>query len=293
MHYRMHRNGFVRWNVAYVANIGAHARGGENLSIPKHMRAGFSAPAAASVQTNARKKAMMFLGIFVLIVLLATGIGFGFASAGNPAAASNAQATSSNTVQTNIEGTGSSMLTSAATRDMSAQISQVQYEEEQIRLAEEARAREEEQKAISRAQSAQARSSSAGALGLAAVDFSVGKDAFIAEWTQRIDRYLSGSPLAGYGSTFAEAAWENGVDPRWSPAISNTESTKGANCFAPYNAWGWTGGAWSSWDSAIRAHVRGLASVYGYTISYANAKKYCPPNADNWYRDTLNEMSKI
>ena len=66
------------------------------------------------------------------------------------------------------------------------------------------------------------------------VDFSVGKEAFVSEWTSRIKAYLAGSPLAGQGATFAEAAWSNGVDPRWSPAISNTESSKGAHCFLPY-----------------------------------------------------------
>ena len=128
---------------------------------------------------------------------------------------------------------------------------------------------------------------------LTEVDWSCGKDAFISEWTNRINNYLAGSPLAGQGETFATAAWENGVDPRWSPAISNTESTKGTNCFLPHNAWGWGSTGWSSWEEAINAHVAGLAKGYGYTISYSNAQKYCPPNYDNWFRDTLREMSKI
>ncbi len=35
------------------------------------------------------------------------------------------------------------------------------------------------------------------------VDWSDGKSAFVSKWSGRIDAYLSGSPLAGYGSTFA------------------------------------------------------------------------------------------
>ncbi len=129
---------------------------------------------------------------------------------------------------------------------------------------------------------------------LADVDFTCGRDAFVEEWAARIDAYLSGSPLAGYGSVFAEAAWEYGVDPRWSPAISNTESSKGLYCFARYNAWGWMSGTnWTSWEEAIYAHVRGLASGYGYTISLAAAQKYCPPNYENWYANTLREMARI
>ena len=100
--------------------------------------------------------------------------------------------------------------------------------------------------------------------------------------------------LGGKGrETFAQAAWENGIDPRWSPAISNTESTKGRVCFKSHNAWGWDQSSWSNWDTAIRAHVAGLARGYGFTISYAYAQRYCPPNYDNWYRDTLNQMQLI
>ncbi|MEY8562836.1 hypothetical protein AALA21_07230 [Eggerthellaceae bacterium 3-80] len=125
-------------------------------------------------------------------------------------------------------------------------------------------------------------------------DWSMGKDAFIAEWGARIDAYLAGSPLSGYGTTFAQAAWNYGVDPRWSPAISNTESSKGAYCFEPYNAWGWGGGnGWTSWEQAIDAHVRGLAAGYGYTITIANAQKYCPPNWEKWYINTSNQMALI
>ena len=51
-------------------------------------------------------------------------------------------------------------------------------------------------------------------------------DSFINEWTSRIDNYLAGSPMAGQGYNFAVAAWNTGVDPRWSPAIACIESTK-------------------------------------------------------------------
>ncbi len=116
---------------------------------------------------------------------------------------------------------------------------------------------------------------------------------FVEEWTQRIDEYLAGSPLEGYGYAFAEAAYDYGVDPRWSPAISNTESSKGRHCFLPYNAWGWSQTSWPDWDTAIRAHIAGLSAGYGYTISEANAQKYCPPTWQDWYAATLSEMAKI
>lgn len=128
---------------------------------------------------------------------------------------------------------------------------------------------------------------------LPAVDWTVGKEVFVAEWSGRIDAYLAGSPLSGYGPTFAEAAWDNGVDPRWSPAISNTESSKGAVCFMSHNAWGWGASAWGDWDTAIRSHVAGLASGYGYSLTLDAAYAYCPPHAVDWYNKTLAQMASI
>lgn len=124
-------------------------------------------------------------------------------------------------------------------------------------------------------------------------DWSSDKTTFVAEWSTRIDAYLSGSPLAGQGSTFAEAAWDYGVDPRWSPAISYTESSKGLYCYYSYNAWGWGSISWSSWEEAINAHVKGLANGYGYTISTDSAMKYCPSNWEHWYSVTSAQMDLI
>lgn len=115
------------------------------------------------------------------------------------------------------------------------------------------------------------------------------REYFVEVWTGRIDNYLAGSPLAGYGYAFAEAAWDYGVDPRWSPAIAAVESSKGYDCFEPYNAWGWFAYLGNDWDSSIRAHVRGLANGYGYTLTYAGAASYCPPG-DYWYARCAAEM---
>ncbi len=125
------------------------------------------------------------------------------------------------------------------------------------------------------------------------VNWSLDYDAFISEWTARIDAYLAGSPLAGQGVNFAKAAWTYGVDPRWSPAISSIESSKGANCFRSYNAWGWGTSSWSSWEEAIDAHVSGLARVYGSTLTLSAAQKYCPSNYQSWYSKVLAQMNMI
>ena len=40
-------------------------------------------------------------------------------------------------------------------------------------------------------------------------------------------------------------------------------------------------------------HTSGLARGYGYTLTYAAAQKYCPPNADHWYNSCLAQMNSI
>ena len=115
----------------------------------------------------------------------------------------------------------------------------------------------------------------------------------MAGWATRIDAYLAGSPLAGQGTTFAEAAWAYGVDPRFSPAISAVESSKGLYCFRSHNAWGGGRSSWNTWEDAIWDHVAGLASGYGGHLTYAAAQKYCPPNAARWYSSVLANMERI
>ena len=125
------------------------------------------------------------------------------------------------------------------------------------------------------------------------VDWTLTKDEFVAVWTERIDNYLQGTPLEGNGAHFATASWDTVVDPRWSPAISNTESSKGSHCFLPYNAWGWGDSSFSSWEEAINYHVAHLKEGYQYTISPSAAEKYCPPSHESWYDKTLNQMKMI
>lgn len=130
------------------------------------------------------------------------------------------------------------------------------------------------------------------------VNWDMGYDEFIAEWSGRIDAYLAGSPLAGHGADFAAAAWTAGVDPRWSPAIACIESTKGQYCANSYNAWGWTkagGGfrAFGSWSEGISAHVSYLREMYGTTLTAAAAKRYCPPTWQDWYNKVASQMNLI
>ncbi len=230
--------------------------------------------------------------------LVVSCVSFGIASAGGGVSDSRADDDAKTFASASSDGAMATasetlVLESAAQRDISCGIDEIAAEEEAARIAVEEAARAEEAARIAAAEQAKAEAAAREVPALSDVDFSCGKEAFLAEWTSRIDAYLAGSPLAGYGKVFAEAAWDNGVDPRWSPAISNTESSKGRNCFRPYNAWGWMAESWSSWEEAINAHVAGLARGYGYTISLENAKKYCPPTYHDWYAKTVSEMAKI
>ena len=118
-------------------------------------------------------------------------------------------------------------------------------------------------------------------------------DAETSNWAARIDAYLEGSPLAGYGSTFAKAAAQYGVDPRFSPAISCIESGKGTYCFRSHNAWGWGGINWPDWETAIYEHVEGLATGYDGTLTLEGAMRYCPPTYQECYSSVLAEMNSI
>lgn len=257
-------------------------------------------------------------GFFILVI--AGGVGFGVASADSSddlaragafgfdeathAATLVQQDGSQRHASSGGETVDQSVLASAPSRDISAGLKMVDERE----VAEKARVEEENAAAIVRVENQKAmqgvvaeedEKDSASETDqpleydLPKVDWSVGKEAFISEWTQRIDSYLAGTELEGHGSTFAEAAWDNGVDPRWSPAISNTESTNGAHCFLPHNAWGWGQNSWSDWDSAIRDHVAGLAAGYGYSVTLSAAQMYCPPNYVHWYNNTISQMALI
>lgn len=119
------------------------------------------------------------------------------------------------------------------------------------------------------------------------------RDAYIATWAERIDAFNAGYPLEGYGATFAAAAYDYGVDPRYSPAIARVESGSGLNCTYSYNAWGWGSSSWGDWETAIYAHVAGLAQGYGHTVSYEAALSYNELNPDEWYSQVESCMYQI
>ncbi len=264
---------------------------------------------------NTSRAAAKVAGLACVSCVLAACLGIGIATAhsgvsldvqtfgiSSTSAAESASAAgdSLSDVAGDTSATETTRLASASTRSIAKSTAAIDSEREAaLRAAEEAQRAEDEayRQAAEQHRASQLASDSGASsevTGLSEVDWSLSEAEFVSEWTARIDAYLAGSSLAGYGSLFAEAAWEYGIDPRFSPAISNTESTKGANCFRSHNAWGWMGDTvWGSWEESIPAHAQGLAKGYGYTISLANANKYCPPTYEDWYEKTLAQMKLI
>lgn len=119
------------------------------------------------------------------------------------------------------------------------------------------------------------------------------RDAYVEYWAERIDSFNAGFPLEGYGATFADAAHMYGVDPRLSPAIARVESGSGSSCVYSCNAWGWGTQSWSDWETAIYAHVAGLASNYGGDLTWDMAAVYCPVGTDEWYAQVEGCMAQI
>lgn len=167
------------------------------------------------------------------------------------------------------------------------------YQREEAQKAAEEKAKQEaKEREEAEAAGGQGSGGSATVPSPGDADWSQDKSSFVSSWAGRLDAYLAGSPLSGHGKTFASAAWDAGIDPRYSAAIAEVESSKGASCYRPYNAWGWGGVSWGSWEEAIPAHAFGLAAGYGYTVSEEAAKKYCE-NWQFWYNRVSQEMAKI
>lgn len=254
----------------------------------KHAATKITKPSAGAFAI--RFNLMVVAAVVVSVILIAfagysiaNGFGTGEAKSTNDVAV--AQTTFTVATEGEVD-----VLKAGNKRDVSALYDEIYQEEEAARIAAEEAQRKHDQECID---NAVARKAAAGNPN-DGVDFTIGREEFVKVWGERINNYLAGSPLAGYGETFADAAFEYGVDPRVSPAISNTESTKGQNCFRSHNAWGWMGSTgWSDWTTAIYAHISGWASGYGYTVTLAAAKSYCPPTYQDWYSKTSYQMTLI
>ena len=197
----------------------------------------------------------------------------------------------------------STVLTSTASRDISQGIRSYRSRGKKLLIAAEEAARAEEEARIAAAEQAKAEQGRRCASMQPPmpsprfpklVFLPWAKRLSFPEWTSRINAYQPARPWRGKVPRSpklpgATASTRAGRLPYPTP-----KSSKGAHCFpCHYNAWGWGDKSWSSWEEAINAHVAGLANGYGYSITYANAAKYCPPNTDHWFRATIGQMKMI
>lgn len=114
---------------------------------------------------------------------------------------------------------------------------------------------------------------------------------------EQVERFLSkrNAPLAEYADILVTAAYKYDIDYRLVAAISIVESGGGKNCFRPYNAWGWGGMTFESWEDGIYTVSKGLSKYYakGLNTPALIAPSYCPPNAVKWASNVQYIMNQI
>jgi len=120
----------------------------------------------------------------------------------------------------------------------------------------------------------------------------------------RINNYLAGSPMAGMGQVFYNAAVANGIDPCLSPAIAKKESSLGRRIPGGFNAFGMTAGTvpghgrigrwqtFSSWQDAIESNISFIHKHWGAVNSPYQMNGYCSPNQP-WMGDVQSIMNGI
>lgn len=155
----------------------------------------------------------------------------------------------------------------------------------------------DEQAAAEAAQAAAAESGSSntgsGSANASDVDWSSDKASFVNYWAARIDSYLAGSPMEGCGTDYASSAWDHGVDPRFAPAISAVESSKGAYCYRSYNAWGYGGINFGSWAEGIERVTRCLGNdQYQGSLTLDDGYRYAA-DGEAWYNAVYAQMMQI
>lgn len=123
------------------------------------------------------------------------------------------------------------------------------------------------------------------------------------QWINNINKFLSGSSMAGKGEVFYREAKKQGIDPRLSPSIARVESGLGSATPGGYNAYGMTAGtvpghprngswqAFYSWDDAITCHIAFIKRKWGASAGPFNMKGYA--TSPTWPTKVNGAMSMI
>lgn len=114
----------------------------------------------------------------------------------------------------------------------------------------------------------------------------------------KLARYLKAhhSPLADHAETFITVADTYKLDWRLLPALAGLESSFGvAVPEGSYDAWGWIGMEFDSWDDGITTVGKGLRQKYydqGLTTLPQIEARYAPPSAANPNHPWLTSLQK-
>jgi len=112
----------------------------------------------------------------------------------------------------------------------------------------------------------------------------------------KIDRYFAsrGSPMNGLGIYFVRSAERYAINPYLAPAISESESSCGLVCFAPFNFWGGLAyrSGFGSWEESIDTLLNWLNRYFGSPQSAWDCPGYCVPS-DPWRSNTQGVLDAI
>jgi len=100
------------------------------------------------------------------------------------------------------------------------------------------------------------------------------------EKVAKIEYYLRGSPLAGYGDWMVTEGERTDVNPFLCPAVAEAESSLGRALCGSCNAWGMLGCSFSSWQNGITRWFDNINVHWGrgVTSSY-QLRGYCVPDS--------------
>lgn len=94
----------------------------------------------------------------------------------------------------------------------------------------------------------------------------------------KIEYYLRGSPLSGYGDWMVTEGERTGVNPYLCPAVAEAESSLGRALCGSYNAWGMLGCGFSSWQHGITRWFDNCILHWGAAQHATEMRGYCVPD---------------
>jgi len=110
-----------------------------------------------------------------------------------------------------------------------------------------------------------------------------------AEKVAKIEYYLRGSPLSGYGDWMVTEGERTGINPFLCPAVAEAESSLGRALCGSCNAWGMLGCSFSSWQNGITRWFDNCILHWGQAQSSYEMAGYCVP--DHPWMENVNRVS--